>query len=217
MKLEDKEKLNNENIDLKHLKNLEERIEEVKFHSLEIYKALKEINNLPFFPSKYHICPDTSMKGFVLNSINNLDLGSKKIDFIDTSILQTKPSLSEEMEIFWKDSRFTMDWMYYYPDNIEIIDEIDETNEQYNYPFNQLRKVNLKSKIELKVGETYILQFGKSSETVNREMILAKMENIEKNINPDLYFVNSNKWLSETKKGLTQISVLKILKSKDKN
>lgn len=162
MKHEDKEKLNIENVELKHLKNLEERTEEA-------------------------------------------------------SILQTKPSLTEEMEIFWRDSRFTRDWMYYCPDNIEIIDEIDETNEQYNYPFNQLRKVNLKSKIELKVGETYILQFGKSSETVNREMILAKMENIEKNINPDLYFVNPNKWLSETKKGLTQISVLKIFKSKDKN
>lgn len=215
MKHEDKEKLNSENIDLKHLKNLEERIEDVKFHSPELYKALKEINNLPFFPSRYTLYPDTSMKGLILNNISAL--GSKKIDYIDSSILQTKPSLTEEMKIFWKDSSFTMDWMYYYPDNIEIIDEIDETNEQYNYPFNQLRKVNLKSKIELKVGETYILQFGKSSETINREMILAKMENIEKNINPDLYFVNPNKWLSETKKGLTQISILKIFKSKDKN
>ncbi len=88
-----------------------------------------------------------------------------------------------------------------------MLNEIDNTHEQYLSVFNQCRGARGLPRIELKVDNTYTLRLG------NRDVDM-HLKRIDGNINhmPELYFTNSK----DTKKA-QNISVFKILRTATNN
>lgn len=179
-----------------------------KIHELEWSSGSMEIP----FASEY---PDKMMESIItggketLRIINNIQL----LPQVGTP---NEHLLPEELRLHLIDSRYTAEWMY--PTNFMVTpvleDEINKEHEQFNLNFNIYRKSRGKSKIELKIGNVYTLELGKK-EIRLKDMTLAKMGDVNKGIDPILYFTKNHNWVGQTWKdsALMNVSVLKIKKS----
>lgn len=145
-----------------------------------------------------------------------------EIKYIHQDGIPNEHLLSEEMRLHLIDSRYTAEWMYpnIIPDTtryrVYLTDEIEMSNEYYDYFYNIQRNSYGLSRIELKVGETYILKLGKSS-IKRKEMVLVKIENLEKSKIPELYFTEVYNWCDGgvwKESALMNISFGKILTTK---
>lgn len=104
----------------------------------------------------------------------------------------------------------------FYKWGIRLSDEINSDNEYYNYFYNIQRDRYGLPRIELKVGETYILKLGKKN-IKQKEMVLVKINNLAQGKFPELYFTEVYNWGGtevSSIKSLVNISYGKILKTK---
>lgn len=145
-----------------------------------------------------------------------------EIGFLPQAGISNEYLLSEEMRLHLNDSRYTAEWMYpnIIPDvtrySVHLTDEIEMSNEYYDYFYNIQRSSYGLPRIELKVGSTYILRLGKSS-IKRKEMVLVKIENLEKSKFPELYFTEVYNWCGSgvwKEYSLVNISFGKILTTK---
>ena len=138
------------------------------------------------------------------------------IRYIPQEGIPNEHLLPEEFRLQLNDSRYAAEWMY--PTNFMLApipeDEITEDHEQFNLNFNTYRKSRGRCKIELKIGNVYILELGKKEKRL-KAMTLAKMENIDRSIAPMLYFTENHNWCGGTWKdsALINVSILKIKES----
>lgn len=139
-----------------------------------------------------------------------------EIRYIPQNGIPNEYILPEEFRLQLNDSRYTAEWIY--PTNFMLApvseDEITEDHEQFNLNFNTYRKSRGRCKIELKIGNVYILELGKTEKRL-KVMTLAKMENINRSISPALYFTENHNWYGGTWKdsALMNVSILKIKES----
>ena len=179
----------------------------------EMHEALHRMD-IPFI-SEHRMYPDTMMESLIaggketLRMINNVQL-------LPQDGVPNEHLLPEEFRLQLIDSRYTAEWMY--PTNFMVTqvpeDEINQDHEQFNLNFNTYRKSKGRCKLELKIGNVYILELGKKEKRL-KEMTLAKMENINRSISPMLYFTENYNWYGGTWKdsALMNVSILKIKES----
>ena len=165
----------------------------------DVWKKSKSISNL-------------TSPAFVGNMFQHM-IKIPEIKYIPQDGISNEHLLSEEMRLHLNDSRYTAEWMYpnIIPDvtrySVHLTDEIEMSNEYYDYFYNIQRSSYGLPRIELKVGSTYILRLGKSS-IKRKEMVLVKIENLEKSKFPELYFTEVYNWLGGCDGGVWKESAL---------
>lgn len=170
--------------------------------------------------------PHSKLSGKVLqfNSPDKIELFKQminipKIKFLPQDGTPNEHILPEKLRLQLAESRYNSEWLY--PNimqnwRVEAFDKIDSDNEYYDYFYNIQRSAYGLPRIELKVGETYILKLGKKS-IKKKEMVLVKIDNLEKGKFPELYFTEVHNWLDGgvwNNSALMNISFGKILETK---